>query len=128
MIDHSSCDHPRTPKDRAKCRKARSQSKECAILATCEASDGVTCCEVLANSTKKLTRSLRRLQAGVEDLRGPRSFSEANEVGNIDPKTLDDRIRASKSKPKGSSIHTTRHTAGCGALDTLRSADCTCSA
>ena len=25
MIDHSACSHPRTPKDRAKCRKLRAQ-------------------------------------------------------------------------------------------------------
>lgn len=102
MIDHSSCDHPRTSKDRAACRKAMAKG------------------------------STHDTAAGTASPRPPaapspyKSLADANAQGAIDTKTLDDRIRDSKRRPQGSSVYTTRHTDGCGALDTLRSSDCTC--
>lgn len=82
MIDHTNCDHPKTRKDRAACRKAKGAGKvHTAAL----------------GAAKDINRKAKVLN-------GPKSFAEANEPGNIDHDTLDDRIREAKRRPKASPV------------------------
>lgn len=80
MIDHSSCNHPRTSKDRAACRKARAKGS------THDAAAGT------ASPRPPATPSPYN------------SLADANAQGAIHHDTLDDRIRDSKRRPKGSAV------------------------
>lgn len=86
MIDHSSCDHPRTSKDRAACRKAMAK--------------GSTHDAPIYDA------------AGIAGPRPPatpspyNSLADANAQGAIHHDTLDDRIRDSRRRPKASPVTT----------------------
>lgn len=84
MIDHSSCDHPRTSKDRAACRKAKGAGK---VHASTTAKNKVS---IGGRAGRTLT------------------WEQANAVGEVDDKTLDDRIRSSKSRPPASPVRITK--------------------
>lgn len=83
MTSHANCAHPSTKAGRAACRKA----------------NGHTPTSRGASSTPAAPRKV----AG-----GPKSLAEANEVGNIDHDTLDDRIRASRRRPTASPVKVTK--------------------
>lgn len=83
MTSHANCNHPATKKDRSACRKAHGVGK------------------VHVSSMSGVKRE-------VLDIKGPKSFAEANEQGNIDSATLDDRIRAAKRRPRAGEVKVLR--------------------
>lgn len=82
MTSHANCAHEATKAGRAACRKANGHvptTRQGAFTAPRKAAKG-----------------------------GPKSLAEANEVGNIDASTLDDRIRDAKRRPKAGPVKVTK--------------------
>lgn len=86
MTSHANCAHPATKKDRSACRKAQGAGK-------------------VHTASGRLSDAKPRAQKVPA---GPKSFAEANELGNIDHETLDDRIRDAKRRPTASPVKVSR--------------------
>lgn len=92
MTSHADCAHPSTKADRAACRKARASNTA----------------HVRNEADIRLDRVGKRQKVARRAAGAKAAWDDPNAVGAIDYDTLDDRIRDSKRKVRGSEVKVTK--------------------